>query len=107
MSFAEELQRKCIAHMRPHPDARPEEPLPEGDGEMIHEEKRDEDREEADVREAEDGGRAEVKEKRAPKKTPFPLKSQSEKWEETLDWKIKPLLGNVDVVEYGGRDVEE
>ncbi len=94
--------------MRPHPDAKSEvEPVPEGNGEMIGEEKRDEDREDADMREAEDGAKAEVKEAQAPRRNLFPPKSQEEKWAEVLDTKIKPLLGEVDVVEYGGRDIEE
>ncbi len=108
MSFAEELHRKCVAHMRPHPRSKSEiEPIPEADGEMTGEEKRDEEREDAEMREAEDGVRTEVKEKQAPRKQLFPPKSQDEKWEEVLDGKLKPLLGDIDVTDYGGRDIEE
>jgi acetoin utilization deacetylase AcuC-like enzyme len=40
-------------------------------------------------------------------KTAFPQKTGDEKWESALDTKLKPLLETVDVVEYGGRDVQE
>lgn len=94
--------------MRPHPDTKVEAgSFPEGDVEMVNEEKRDEERDDADMREAEDGGRADIKEKQAPKKSLFPARSQDERWEVTLDGKIKPFLGVVDVAEYGGRDIEE
>jgi hypothetical protein len=37
----------------------------------------------------------------------FPQRSADEKWEANLDARIKPLLGPVDVVEYGGKDLQE
>ena len=108
MSFAEELHRKCIGHMRPHLNTKPElETNPEGDAEMLGEEKRDEEREDVDLREGEDGGRAEVKERQSSRKSLFPPKSPDERWVEVQDSRSKPLLGQVDVTDYCGRDVEE
>jgi len=40
-------------------------------------------------------------------KTAFPQKTGDERWELSLDHKLEPLLGPVDVVEYGGRDLQE
>ena len=108
MSFPEELHRKCIGHMRPHSNTKPEsEANAEGDAEMLGEEKRDEEREDVDLREAEDGGRAEVKERQSSRKSLFPPKSPDERWVEVLDSRLKPLLGQVDVTDYCGRDIEE
>jgi hypothetical protein len=40
-------------------------------------------------------------------KTLFPQLSGGEKWASALDHKLGPFLGEVDIVEYGGRDVQE
>lgn len=40
-------------------------------------------------------------------KPKFPQKTNDEKWESNLDTKLKPLLGDVDLVEYGARDMQE
>lgn len=40
-------------------------------------------------------------------KPKFPQKTGDEKWENNLDTKLKPLLGEVDIVEFGGRDMQE
>ena len=40
-------------------------------------------------------------------RTAFPQKTGDERWESSLDHKLDPLLGPVDVVEYGGRDLQE
>lgn len=37
----------------------------------------------------------------------FPQKTGDEKWQANLDYKLKPLLEEVDIVEYGGRDLQE
>ena len=44
---------------------------------------------------------------REPSKTRFPQKTGDEKWQANLDYKLKPLLEEVDMVEYGGRDLQE
>nr|XP_019048353.1 hypothetical protein I302_02124 [Kwoniella bestiolae CBS 10118]OCF27283.1 hypothetical protein I302_02124 [Kwoniella bestiolae CBS 10118] len=122
MSFAEELHRKCIGHMRPHPSTISEPPVEEVNGgpgpgpgpEPVEAEPQpqveegaegDEDRE---LRENEQPKES-VKEGREHgygKKQFFPQKTQDEKWAEGLDHKLGPLLGEVDLVDYGGRDVE-
>ncbi|WWC97408.1 hypothetical protein V866_004287 [Kwoniella sp. B9012] len=130
MSFAEELHRKCIGHMRPHPSTISEpsseevnevnggepveseqQPEPEDanrNGEGGEDAGGDEDRE---LRETEQQTKESLttfnKEgKEQGKKQFFPQKTQDEKWAEGLDHKLKPLLEDVDVVDYGGRDVE-
>ena len=86
MSFPEELHRKCIAHVRPHPSLKPE--AAQGvDAEVDGEERK---------------GDAGGGKKAAPGKT------ADERWEENLDHKLRSVLEEgVDVVEYGGRDVDE
>lgn len=37
----------------------------------------------------------------------FPPKTLDEKWEQALDMKLKPIFGEVDVGDYGGRDIDE
>lgn len=37
----------------------------------------------------------------------FPQKTGDEKWEQGLEYKLKPLLEEVDLAEYGGRDLLE
>ncbi|WWC57754.1 uncharacterized protein I303_100289 [Kwoniella dejecticola CBS 10117] len=142
MSFAEELHRKCIGHMRPHPSSIPEveneaeeveQAVDQGRGDEVEpsngvdgvtESKeseaedgdRDEDRElreteqpsEANQAQQEtNGGGRERRDGQGPgKKQFFPQKTQDEKWAEGLDHKLRPLLGEVDVADYGGRDPE-
>ena len=105
-SFPEELHRKCIAHRRPHPSASSETGGPAPDGEELNgdREPRDED---LDTRETHDEGKVESREKQPQKRILFPVKTADEKWEEGLDSKLSPLLGEVDVVDYGGRDIDE
>jgi hypothetical protein len=45
----------------------------------------------------------------ARKHVAFPTKTNDEKWESSLDYKLRPVLfpGEVDVAEYGGRDIDE
>ncbi|WWC85480.1 uncharacterized protein L201_000344 [Kwoniella dendrophila CBS 6074] len=130
MSFAEELHRKCIGHMRPHPSTISEiEENAGNNGENVEvngtanlaethdaqDRAVDEGDEDRELRETElpteqpnksnlDSHGAGGKEQG--KKQFFPQKTQDEKWAEGLDTKIKPLLEDVDVAEYGGRDVE-
>jgi hypothetical protein len=133
MSFPEELQRKCISHVRPQPDVKPEgelEVVPEvpeaahegengkpSSSEKLAEENGDkEEKADAEERERERDGDREQREPEAegdksggrerPKKV-FAQKSNDEKWSESLDHKIRPLIDAVDVVDYGGRDIEE
>lgn len=40
-------------------------------------------------------------------KSRFPQKTGDEKWQANLDHKIRPLLEEVDCVEYGGKDLQE
>ncbi|WWD22896.1 hypothetical protein CI109_107391 [Kwoniella shandongensis] len=124
-SFAEELHRKCIGHVRPHPSVKQQhhelEAVPETEVKAETEqaeadpnaedvkpprdgEDQNEDRE---LRDQED--RSGDRSRRMPgeRKAPiFPQKTQEEKWVESLDLKIKPLLGEVDIADYGGRDLE-
>jgi hypothetical protein len=104
--------------MRPHPSVKPEgtlEPVAE-----VREFNADAQTTGANVKEAEGDGdekddadnreREMEEEKTQQRERPKKLigqKTADEKWEETLDHKIRPLLEAVDVVEYGGRDVEE
>ncbi|WVO18178.1 hypothetical protein L204_105881 [Cryptococcus depauperatus] len=139
-SFAEELHRKCIAHVRAHPSAsQPQqnahiEGHDEHQDESVHRngeidqresielttienedlevrnEDGDEDREMRDARDT-----ATLKENDLGQKTPerrvkkmiFPQKTIEEKWLEAHEMKIAPLLGDVDVKEYGGRNPED
>lgn len=137
MSFPEELQRKCISHLRPNPDVKPEgelevvpevpEAVAEGEtGKTLSSEKPAEENgdkeEKADAEERErerDGDRERDRDQREPEaegdkgggrersKKVFAQKSNDEKWSESLDHKIRPLIDAVDVVDYGGRDIEE
>ncbi|WVR03221.1 hypothetical protein IAU60_000212 [Kwoniella sp. DSM 27419] len=130
MSFAEELQRKCIGHLRAPATVKAEREEKTGgdapeeatgiaadranDGETethgAEEGDNDEDREtrDADDRDREakptNGGGGGVQQQK--RTSFFPQKTQDEKWVEGLEIKIKPLLGEVDIVEYGGRDPE-
>jgi hypothetical protein len=68
----------------------------------------DRDDADADGREAEAVLTVVMDDKSKPtKKLGFPTKSQDERWLETLDWKLKPLLEDVDISEYMGRDIDE
>jgi hypothetical protein len=97
MAFPEELQRKCIAHRRsPAPATGESAPTPRGAGAGAGDED-DEDR-----RDRDEGLSRPEKER-----TTTSGKSGDEKWEENLESKLKPLLGEVDVGEYGGRDIDE
>ncbi|WRT63364.1 uncharacterized protein IL334_000269 [Kwoniella shivajii] len=133
MSFVEELHRKCIGHMRPHPSVKSEEvdvptetnggatsgaaadiSAPEAEAEAEEDgqaEGGDEDRElrETEVPSSEQSKPANVDNngsREQGKKQFFPQKTQDEKWAEGLENKIKPLLEDVDVIDYGGRDPE-
>jgi hypothetical protein len=106
-SFPEELSRKCISsHYRPFPtnteSAQAKDENAAGEGEL--EARGDVDAESRDVgeREAEGEGKPGVRGTKH-----HSLKSTDERWEESLDWKLAPLIGEYDVVDYGGRDVEE
>ena len=127
MSFPEELYRKCIAHMRPHPsdkatevnlDVVPEEEEKEDINGTDEKPVRVGDEEDEDRRDVEDGARHEGKGVQKEKKVGngggggasggvYAVKSSNEKWEEVVDNKLRPLLENVDVTEYGGRDPEK
>ncbi|OCF43077.1 hypothetical protein I317_03046 [Kwoniella heveanensis CBS 569] len=128
MSFAEELHRKCIGHMRPHPsvksdteevdaaidandNAAAETKTEDAPVERAASEEGEEDRElrDSDDRDRDQTTKAAQSEAGVPqqKRTSFfPQKTQEEKWIDGLEVKLRPLLGEVDVVEYGGRDVE-
>lgn len=64
-----------------------------------------------ELRDHEDGDGAGGSERRnatrQTKRVGFPTKTGDEKWESALDHKLRPLLGDVDVTEYGGRDLDE
>ncbi|ORX34935.1 hypothetical protein BD324DRAFT_633296 [Kockovaella imperatae] len=76
-AFQEELHRKCVSHKRPDSNA--------------------------DVEDGKEDDHEEDEEERHDRRQ----SKESERWEETLDKKLRPLLQQVDVQEYGGRDPEE
>lgn len=98
--FPEELQRKCIAHMRRDTDGAKNDAGIESDRKGGDRDDDAEGRYDGDR----DGHRQEGQ---SSKKTLFPQRSIDEKWEANIDARLKPLLGPVDVVEYGGRDLQE
>lgn len=108
-AFAEELQRKCILHLRPPYYASSEEAHGGRDEDVKPEvdSKPDVGDEDGDNRYG--GGDREGTSTYHGRstKTAFPQMTGDEKWESTLDTKLRPLLEPVDVVEYGGRDVQE
>lgn len=97
--FQEELHRKCIGHVRPDSSKYTEsETAQTSDEAKPAVEGGDED---SDARHVED------REFRPSAKVKFPQKTGDEKWEGNLDTKIKPLIGEYDLAEYGGRDLQE
>lgn len=104
-SYAEELQRKCVAHVRlPSPIAPVES--------MREEELRGEDREEKQEMADEAPEKAEEAQEKPDKpetrdRLPTHHRTNEEKWGDALDHRIAPLIDEVDVVEYCGRDIEE
>lgn len=101
-AFPEELQRKCILHLRPQ--------WTPGSSDETSTEHQDHkpsvgDDEDADNRY--DGGDRDAHANQGKSRTTFPQKTHDERWELSLDHKLEPLLGPVDVVEYGGRDLQE
>ena len=115
MAFPEELHRKCISHMRPHPStAINAAELADRIGEKEEEEEKHEEgrgeRMEEDDERREDHDRREEGEKRPGKgvKIASHLRTEDEKWAENLDTKLRAVLNpDVDVALYGGRDIEE
>ena len=113
MAFPEELHRKCISHMRPHPSTTSgAEELAERIGEKEEEEEKHEEgreRMEEDDERREDHERRDDGDKRAIKgKVASHLRTEDEKWAENLDTKLRAVLdADVDVALYGGRDIEE
>lgn len=112
-AFPEELQRKCVAHLRaPLEDAEPpaEE---EKEGEEDRAEDKGESKEDSAEGEAQDGeaeareGEARERREVQSKRFTFPTKSNDERWVENLDLRVRGLLEEVDVIEYGGRDIED
>ena len=111
MAFPEELHRKCISHMRA-PAAQPSsinevaEPVR---GAEREEDGKDEDDAPKRDRYEDDDERQE--EDRAPgkgRRVLTALRSEDEKFEELLDGKLRAVLDpDVDVTEFGGRDIEE
>jgi hypothetical protein len=111
-AFPEELHRKCISHMRPHPST-VSESSDHVENQDEREERMDEERvgrnEEDEARRDEHEAKAD---REAPKATggkiPNHLKSEDERWAEGLDTKLRAVLDpDVNVVEYGGRDLDE
>lgn len=152
MSFPEELQRKCIHHLRSPPvastsdeydkedemDAIPEaeeraatnavavgsaDGGADGDAEALKTgvddvaDKDDEaDRDVRDAGETRAGGTgsgAAARRERERERTGHGHgqgtrgRNSDDRWEENLDWKLAPIVGEVDLVEYGGRSIEE
>ena len=77
--------------MRPHED----------DGLEIRDDEKDEGQEDDERRDSGDDRRPR-REKSAYQR------SEDERWAESLNWRLRPLLDpDVDVLDYGGRDAEE
>lgn len=100
-AFPEELQRKCVGHLRsPEETVTPEDTARDGEEE-----------------DAKDGEPAAVEgreaDERAPREAPtkrytYPSKTSDERWVENLDLKIRGVVDeDPDVVDFGGRDVED
>jgi len=100
-AFPEELQRKCILHLRPR--------YTPGSSDDITTELPDQKPEglDEDTDNRYEGGDRDVQANQGKSKTAFPQKTGDERWELSLDHKLEPLLGPVDLVEYGGRDLQE
>lgn len=106
-SFPEELHRKCVGHIRARAD--------EGEGENGHDRDRDErdrsevknDDEHADHHDNNEGDERDRREGPTSKRYTFPTKSNDERWIETLDLKVRSLIEDVNVADYGGRDLDE
>lgn len=97
--FPEELHRKCIGHVRPDSSVKTdiEQTAAEDDTKPVAAD------EDTDPRYNEEGeGRP-----REQSRSKFPQRTADEKWETNLDYKLKPLLEEVDMIEYGGRDLLE
>jgi hypothetical protein len=99
-AFPEELQRKCVQHLR----APEEAPAPEESGRDGEEEMKEAEGTAAEGREAEESAPRETQNKRYT----YPSKSSEERWVENLDLKVRGIIEeDPDVVEYGGRDIED
>ncbi len=99
-AFPEELQRKCVQHLRA-PD---ETSAPEESGRDGEEETKEAEGTAAEGREAEESAPRETQNKRYT----YPSKSSEERWVENLDLKVRGIIDeDPDVVEYGGRDIED
>ncbi|KAL1408935.1 hypothetical protein Q8F55_005749 [Vanrija albida] len=113
-AFPEELQRKCVGHVRAQPEessaseektrgeenGRGEEPKADGEGDLEAHEGDEATRERRDsAAKAEGNGKG---------RYTYPSKSNEDKWIENLDLRARALIeDDVDVVEYGGRDIED
>ncbi|KAK4686837.1 hypothetical protein P7C73_g3283, partial [Tremellales sp. Uapishka_1] len=109
MSFPDELQRKCIGHLRADEEL---ETVPEGDEPHKDVDGDGDDREtrgKEDKRDEAKERRDEAKERRDEAKERRAINSANgnEKWIEAFEMKIKPLFESVNVVDYGGRDIDE
>lgn len=96
------MQRKCVGHLRaPEETATPEESNREGE---------EEEAKEADAAGATEGGENEERRDApaASKRYTYPTKSSDERWVENLDQKVRGVVEeDPDVVEFGGRDIED
>jgi hypothetical protein len=117
MSFPEELQRKCIAHLRPPAptpislpsiqDTTVSEPVTNAEEGVAGDEDEYGDRRDEGVSRAGAGGGAGTG-ATGTAGNAHTGRSPDEKWEEVLELRLRPFLENgVHVVEYGGRDLEE
>lgn len=101
--------------MRPHPSSitvQPElEAVPEVDESDIRESEdkvKDEDEGDGDKRDG--GDERELKRSTgsgSTRKVAFPQKSAEDKWEDGLDTKLRSVLGEGDVADFGGRNIDE
>ncbi|BEJ09479.1 hypothetical protein CcaverHIS641_0603940 [Cutaneotrichosporon cavernicola] len=99
-AFPEELQRKCVQHLR----APEEASAPEESGRDGEEETKEAEGTGAEGREVEETAAREAPSKRYT----YPSKSSEERWVENLDLKVRGVIDeDPDVVEYGGRDIED
>lgn len=118
MTFTEELQRKCVGHVRLPLSSNPtiaEEDIKmdteaEG-GDEIKQESSEVVAEESDER-RDTGMASDRPSGRENEKTRGGIKgggrqNPDERWEEYLDGKLSMILGEADLVDCGGRDLEE
>lgn len=106
MAFPEELHRKCISHMRPHPSTTSAEPESFAEKEEADEEMNHRGEEEDESRRDDEEKRGSTS--RRDRERGGLQKTEDEKWAETLDSRLRSVLDpEPNLQEFGGRNLEE